>query len=786
KYLKRLIFGGNVLVLALPLISVQAGQFITPDLIRVGLFRLLVSIIGLAWIALCYFDPKSRPNWKNPVIAALSIYVAVMFALLFTSLDWRLSLWSTTIRMIGVYSWFHFWLWILILASTVKSWGEWRKYFIASLGVATILGLFVVHDVATMTRAAVRIDTLVGNAIFLAVYAVMHFFIALILWREETGKKLKWLWLGLALCQFAIVALTGSRGVALALGVVGAIAGIIFVSRRFLFKVVIPASEPGSTTSMDPGSVSGVTNKRRLKRALITIVAIGIIAGGYWLLFPGRSWGEKHLPKPVARVLYQTFSGEGRLELWQMAWAGFKEKPIFGWGFENFEYVSNKHVPLEPTSSEIRATNWHDRAHNQILEYLATTGIVGLLAYLGIWAALVVSRVRLSFRPRPSGGEIMGSMDPGSLSGVTIKLLLAALAVYFIQNLFAFDTIVTWLPLGLLIGFVSNLGHKQSVTPGKEVVTPDKTIVTPGLTRGPWLFSVAMIVASVTIVICFFQNISIMSESLAINQVDADLKSKSQAIKPEDLGKIFEINSFLKHDAYLALARPIQDITNANINQTWAKIVRDKIIARSKELVSEHPKDLKILLTAAIVYRDAAASVSDPLFLESEKMLRFAADSYPTRREPMLSLLELALKKQDYAEARVWSNQLLSLTLQYNEYGLEYYYAALLAAEDSDFVKASEYLAKSRKYSTIALFDLRYYQLLAEKLPKNSLNPVVVKEINAAVAKNPKNLDFFILQQVIYRKAGDRKLADKLLADLKKERPDLAGEVEKIVAGYPK
>ena len=70
-------------------------------------------------------------------------------------------------------------------------------------------------------------------------------------------------------------------------------------------------------------------------------------------------------------------SNEQRISFWQASLDAFKERPLFGYGFKNFE----------PHSSKLKKKYGHTyperkgHAHNNLLEILATTGIFGFLAF---------------------------------------------------------------------------------------------------------------------------------------------------------------------------------------------------------------------------------------------------------------------------------------------------------------------------------------------------------------------------------------------------------------------
>lgn len=70
----------------------------------------------------------------------------------------------------------------------------------------------------------------------------------------------------------------------------------------------------------------------------------------------------------------------GRISQWKAAVAGFKERPIFGLGYLNFESMSQ---PLK-VKYHIAGTEYGGHAHSNYFEALASTGIVGFVLFM-LW-----------------------------------------------------------------------------------------------------------------------------------------------------------------------------------------------------------------------------------------------------------------------------------------------------------------------------------------------------------------------------------------------------------------
>lgn len=101
---------------------------------------------------------------------------------------------------------------------------------------------------------------------------------------------------------------------------------------------------------------------------------------------------------PVGPSLETGITGSGKIRLivWKGAVNIFKNNPLFGSGVETFAYAYYKYRPIEHNLT----SEWdflYNKAHNEYLNYLATTGIFGLGTYLwiiGAFAFIVYKTIR--------------------------------------------------------------------------------------------------------------------------------------------------------------------------------------------------------------------------------------------------------------------------------------------------------------------------------------------------------------------------------------------------------
>ena len=175
--------------------------------------------------------------------------------------------------------------------------------------------------------------------------------------------------------------------------------------------------------------------------------AVGALLLGV-LLFAARSTppvealaSSSPMVNRLLRIGLQDTSVKGRIASQSTGLQSVADRPVFGWGPENYSVAYDRHISVE-TSTTVRES--FDQAHNKLLEELVTRGVVGLLAYLAIWAYVFLAVLRRARRQ-------------AAREQVYTLLIGAALLGYFVQNLFLFDTPGTVVWSMLLLGYAAYL-----------------------------------------------------------------------------------------------------------------------------------------------------------------------------------------------------------------------------------------------------------------------------------------------------------------------------------------
>ncbi len=361
---------GLYLVLLTPLLFQPTSLFpyIT---VKIVVFQILTTILTAAYLALIIFQPQYRPKF-TPLVISFTIFILALLLTGLTGVDWQNSFWSVPERGIGIFTIIHFWLFFLMLVSLRKE-IDWQKFLTFSFIISLLAALS-----AFIFPSDPRPGGVFGNPNFLSPYLLFNVFIGLWL-----AKNNRWFYLGVLL-QILVITLAGSRGV-----ILGLIAGLIILLL--------------------------LTQKTKLKLAgaglIIVIIALGLI-----------------ITRPTAFLSLKSSGIQQRLNNWQIGWQAFKEKPLLGWGWENFNKAYNQYYQPRLLRHNV-GERLSSKPHNVFIEYLAAGGLILLLAFLLLMA----------------GAFYKGWLMAGPLLGA-----------YLIQNLFSFDSFGTYLMLAVVLAWIDN------------------------------------------------------------------------------------------------------------------------------------------------------------------------------------------------------------------------------------------------------------------------------------------------------------------------------------------
>ena len=412
KILSYVIKGGIFILPAIFLIV--SGVFFFPFITGKNFFfRTVVEIVFLLWVVLAVFDRNYRPK-KTPVLVALGATLFILsLSTIFGENPYR-SFWSNFERMEGLVGHVHLFLYFLISTSSLKKKEDWTWLFrsIVAFGTLVIfyayfqlLGAFKIHQGST------RLDSTLGNASYLAIFVIFQLFILTILYLRSSKTNIKYLYLGLTVINLPILYYTATRG-----AILGFLVGLV------VFGITL-----GLLTK----------NKNIRKIALGTIITVVLVVGLFVTIKDSSFVVKSPVLNRLASISFTEKTVESRFLIWNMSVEGFKEHPVLGWGPENYNLLFSKYYDPRLWGQE----QWFDRAHNVFFDWLTTTGILGLLAYLSIFASALFMAWRL--------------YKKGKVDIFEISAIFAVLVAYGFHNIFVFDNLTSYFLFFSILGYIS-------------------------------------------------------------------------------------------------------------------------------------------------------------------------------------------------------------------------------------------------------------------------------------------------------------------------------------------
>jgi O-antigen ligase len=390
-------------------------------------FRIIVGLMLLIWSLWMFGSRHSEKKFifsANSLIKAVILFGVIVFISALFGVNFYYSFFSGNERMEGVLGIWYFISFFLIIA-TVFDYLEIEKILKAQIFISLFYSFLSLLFFLGIAQVFVKVTSnrligYTGNPSFFAVYLLFNAFLALYVYFRQYNfdKKLFNWWLIPFFIQSLLLFATLTRG-----SMMGYLVSIILIALAIIFlskdKIILPL-------------------KKIAIVFLISITALSIFT------FAGKNTDfvkNNQILSRFSSISLTDPTAKSRIFSAGTAWKSFLQKPLFGWGQENYEaaYTTNfnpevlKHLPED---------FYFDRAHNKPMEVLATNGIFGFLSYLSIFGIAFYFLNKL----RKKQEWFLPSL---ALGGCLIG--------YFVQNIFIFDFHESYLMFFLVLGFIASL-----------------------------------------------------------------------------------------------------------------------------------------------------------------------------------------------------------------------------------------------------------------------------------------------------------------------------------------
>ncbi len=712
KILQYVLLGGIFIIPFIPLF-VPSSMFFPFITGKNFAFRIIVELLVGVLAVLAYWDASYRPKWSW-VLASFVVFVGVVaLADVFGENPYK-SIWSNYERMGGLVGLVHLFAYFWVIISVLKTEKIWMRLLNIILGVSVIMGIYGLLQLfgfLKITQGSVRVDTTFGNAAYLAVYNLFNIFIAaFMLFKQKREIWLRVVYGLVIILNIVILYLTETRG-----AILGLFAGVI------LSTILIALFERKNLVVK--------------KTAIGILLGVLFLIGGFFAIKDTSFVKDSSTLNRFATISLNETTTKSRFMIWDMAWQGFKEHPVLGWGQGNFNFVFSKYYNPGMYGQE----PWFDRAHDIIFDWLIVGGIFGLLAYLSLFGA---SMFLLWF-----------SVD--SLSLISKSILTGLFAGYFFQNLFVFDNLISYTLFFTMLGYI----HSISTREGKL-----KLLLNKIFSRVKNIFSgkmMDMVVAPLVVVVVIFSIYFVNYKAMAANFTIID------AFKPhpQEKGLLTNLSLFKKAIAYDSfgtqeareqLARMTFSVSGFKVSNTIKEAFLTTTNSELQKQIKEVPNDAKnYLLYASFLTRYGRY---DDAIIQYDKALKLS----PKKQAIYFGLVDSYLNKKEIKKALSFAKKAFELETKYKDARKIY---AAVAIYNKDYVLVKKLLVPV--FGTVIPDDSRILQAYSAVGQYSK----VISMISARIKKDPTNLKTRISLVLIYLKDGKRRNAIKEIEKMIKLSP---------------
>ncbi|OHA06848.1 MAG: hypothetical protein A2934_00610 [Candidatus Sungbacteria bacterium RIFCSPLOWO2_01_FULL_47_10] len=595
-------------------------------------FRIITEIVFVLWVGLAVLNTEYLPKPSKLLLTVFAFVGVVGLADALGVNPYR-SFFSNYERMEGFMMIFHMALYFLVLTSVFKTKKEWLWYF----GVIIAASVFVAFN-ALLQRLGVyqslqggtRVDGTIGNPTYLAAYLMFSFFLSFVLFRAL--EKFIWKYVLLVTAGFALIIIffTATRGATLALiggGILFSVLSVLFIraetERQRIFKKI---------------SLAGLG-------VLILVPVIGYLVRDTALIQKSSTLAR------LTNIRLSERTVSSRFLIWEMALAGVKERPILGWGQENFAVIFSKYYNPQLFAQE----PWFDRSHNIFFDWLVNAGILGLLSYLSLFA--------VSF-------FVLWQLGRAGIVAVREAILLAVmLASYFAQNIFVFDNFNTYYVFFGILAYINF--NSNSLSPVEPEVLRSSPVARKNINRSmnlavPKSLSYVVAFGVFMLVFLYVFNIKPLNQSRAL--IDA-LRSGAQGVSAiqvlDNFKKALSYNSFGTSEVREQLAQFGMGVyRNTSVPEDQRNEIAKFAVQEMEQQARDISGDVKYKLFLANLYMTFVPA--DPSYdAMAEAILLEALTQSPTKQPIYFTLAQYYFNKGDVEKTLAISQQAVELAPNY-------------------------------------------------------------------------------------------------------------------------
>lgn len=684
----QIIKAGVLLILFLPLFVYEKllFPFVFPKTI---VFRIIIEVLLIFYLALIIVKPEYRIR-KSVLLILITAFVGVMIISSLLGVNPYHSFWSSIERSEGIITWLHLMAFFIILIGVFKTKKDWLTVLNAVIIAGWLQAIYALSQFFNFSFAlkttGERIGGSLGNPSFLASYLIFIIFIAAYLLTQYKSKKVKVYYAALILINIFLLWHTQTRGAIVALAI-----GMLFFVGTKLWQ--------------QPKLVAKVS---------LVIILISIVALGFFIrLNKEAAWIQSSTTlRRLVEISHSEVSSQNRLIVWGVGLRGFLERPLLGWGWENFNVPFNKHFNPAITR-DIGSRPWYDRAHNVIVETGVATGIVGLVLYLLIFAWVIKI--------------LCQNKKDNKVIPITNLLFITLLLVYLWQNLFVFDTLSSYIMFFLILAFIQS--QKTILTKKKKIVTQAAVPLTKGIVV-PFVFTIIIVP-----IVYFFNIRPVLANYHTVKAITT--YKNNLTLTQSSFSRAFTYSPADNQELRFILVQHTRDqLSKRGLNKETIPLVHFAIEEMDKSIKAS-PHQIPNYLILAELY--LATTQLDPQHIYlAEEITKKALVRAPQRYQIYTMLGRIKMSQGRFTQGIDYFKQAISL----NENFAEAHWNLAIAYILSHQANLAEDELKKTQELGFDVYNTKNVKKLLQAYQDSKNLPAIIKFLETLVKRFPNNQEY--------------------------------------------
>ncbi len=393
--------------------------------IRLVSLVLASSILGIVFGISLFKKFSSFSIPKSFIPLSLLVYFVALALSGVVGLSFHTSFWSVVTRMTGIWYFLNYGFFLYVLWGVLQQKAKQNILILTVLFSTTlysILSFFGPEGVGFLFKGYEADGFTFGNSTFAGMY-IFGAFVLSLYYLFQSSKKKWWMYV------LPIVLVINPNIINNKIWFGDFSGGIVGEARASAYVILFSL-----VGLLFMWLISKVKDKKVQSRVMYSLFVVAVVGGAI-------STHSLLSHDGFLKKAYLAQASAARPLVWEISEKAIRQRPLFGWGTDNFERVFEANYDSRLLQVEYGSEAWFDRAHNLFIDQAVDNGIVGLIFYILIYLVILLSLLYTFLRSTIPHDRLLASV------------LLVYFPLHFIELQTAFDTTISYPMLGVMIVF---------------------------------------------------------------------------------------------------------------------------------------------------------------------------------------------------------------------------------------------------------------------------------------------------------------------------------------------